>query len=216
MDSPIAPSAMRRAEDGPAYDLISLGLVVLTILLFGVWTSHFFREPASDDTDYKAVVAGLPHVENIPDPVPEDLSRILTSDGNLRAAQWADFNLRSPGGNEISSQFRDHLKSSLEQEEQERSFLVWRKTHGDEQSRIEASAILAEQDEEGGTPARVYARKWYEIRSAWLDSRDAEKVDVGAHLDFAQLLKDLGMKNEAAAEIEKVRRARPDWPGSLK
>ncbi len=196
MDAPIAPAAVRTADEGPAYDLISLGLVVFTILLVAVWTTHYFREAPFDDQHFRKV---------------KDRIDDKTSAGNLQAARWADFNLRS-GNNDVSKHFCDHLREALRLEPQERALLQWKRDHLDEQERVAAIAELGENPDSLKGPAAAFAQRWYQYRAEWIDGRDQRGFNIAAHRDFAILLDDLGMTEEAHRELDKVRRARPDWP----
>ncbi len=200
MDAPIAPSAVRTAEEGPAYDLISLGLVVFTILLVGVWTTHYFREAPFDNRDFEAVKAGVDE---------------RTSAGRLQAARWADFNLRS-GSNDISKHFCEELKEALVLEKSERTLLLWKVSQLDpvehQRERVEAQAALGENSKSLKGPAAEFAQRWYQARAEWIDARDARGFNIAAHRDFAIMLDDMGMSEEARRELDKVRRARPDWP----
>lgn len=200
MDAPIAPSAVRTAEEGPAYDLISLGLVVFTILLVAVWTTHYFREAPFDNQTFKRLF-------------PSDMPR--TSAANLEAARWADFNLRV-GPDDFTNHFRDHLKAALALELEERAGLRWKVDHLDpetnQRERVEAMVELYGDPDRPNGPVAAYLRRWYQQRSAWIDARDQAGFNVAAHRKFAILLDDLGMAKESDLEIDKIRRARPDLP----
>ncbi|MEK7469601.1 MAG: hypothetical protein AAB074_19685 [Planctomycetota bacterium] len=185
MDAPIAPAALRQAADGPAYDLISLGLVVFTTLLITVWTTHFFRQQPADVKD-------LPSVEDRAEHVPGSV--LLTSAGHLQVAQWADFNLRSAGGNGISMSFTVHLSAALELEVQEREnlSLLAESANISEIDRVSARMQLKQKP-----LAREYAKKWYELRRDWIEANDRRGFDIGTHFEFQNVLVQFGMLEEA-------------------
>lgn len=202
MDAPIAPAALRRPDDGPAYDLISLGLVLFTILLIAVWTTHFFRQQPADVSDFNRVVA---HAEF--DPATAD----LTSAGHLSVAKWADFNLPTPNGHHITKEFRKHLRLALDREAEERAGLkaLMAQPHGDGFDRVAAQNRLRQ--EEGA--ARQYARAWYNRQAEWLDACDTANFDSVAHYELAEFLKSLDMVKEEALEKEKILNAHPELRG---
>jgi hypothetical protein len=210
MDSPIAPSAMRRSEDGPAYDLISLGLVVFTILLVGIWVSRFFHEPADDDFGRAVMQFDMdPSLSN------KDPADNLSAAGNLSAAQWADFHLHTPGG-APSKEFRKHMKLALEQEQAVQADIQVRSRSKDPAIHNEAEAELSENYRGGKGPARAYFDAWLANRIVWLDENDRRKFDRDAHSDMARFLVDLGMRELAVDELEKIFMSRPDLQNRAK
>ena len=186
MDSPIAPAALRQADDGPAYDLISLGLVVFTTLLITVWTTHFFRRQPKDVTDLRVLED---RAERLPN------SDVLTSAGHLQVAQWANFNLRAPGSNGIPDPFTQHMREALNLEVKERENL---RLLTESPNVSEIDRVAAGEELRTKPPAREYVQKWYELRGAWLDARDQRGFDVIAHFDFQNVLLQFGMLEEAA------------------
>ncbi|MCC6740877.1 MAG: hypothetical protein IT452_17690 [Planctomycetia bacterium] len=195
MSAPIAPAAVRPAEEGPAFDLISLGLVVFTILLIGVWTPYYFRQNPADMNAWAAVRPGDHETQSAP---------------FLAAARWADLYLHTTDCRGVSIAFRDSLKKALELEAAERQAL---RDQVDRLSPAQSIAARAELSEHPEGPAERYARQWYRNRAAWLDARDARGFDLGAHTELFVLLREIGMAREADLEQEKVRRVSPDWPG---
>jgi hypothetical protein len=202
MDSPIAPAALRHADDGPAYDLISLGLVVFTILLITVWVSHFFRMSPSKPEDIMLVEARA--AQN-----PE--TGKLTSAGELEVAKWAEFNLPSPNGDHITNEFSIHLKRALDKEAEERdtSRKLLGQPPGDGFDRV---AVVNSLRTEG--PARLYALAWYKRREVYLDACDTATFDVRAHFELGTFMKDLGLIDQERIQLEKIVKARPDLQGN--
>ncbi|KAF0244786.1 MAG: hypothetical protein FD180_2245 [Planctomycetota bacterium] len=198
MDAPIAPSALRHADDGPAYDLISLGLVVFTILLITVWTSHFFRQAPAGLKEMRQMEARVAS-----DPAAMELT---TSAACLEAAKWADFNLPSPDGNHLSNEFVSHLKRAIKLEKAERAELRLLLGQGDNKD-FDRVAARTELKSEGR--ARQYARDWYKRRAAWLDACDTRKFEVDVHRELGELLEALSMPEEAAIEFGKIERSLP-------
>lgn len=195
MGAQIAPAAVRAADEGPGYDLISLGLVVFSVLLIGVWTPYWFRQQPAGLSELDAVRNRL------------DLS---TSAGNLQAARWADCYFRTVDCTDVSVAFTRHLREALRLEAAERAEWERQKRDLRPDQNVEARIALSENPE---GPAARYAKQWYENRAAWLDARDTRGFNAKAHIDFSVALREIGMGREAELEKEKVRRARPDWPG---
>jgi hypothetical protein len=196
MDAPIAPRAMAGPSEGPVYDLIALALVTLTLCPLSVWVTNWFSTPGP----------GLEQFREFK----QSLSMSVTRD-RLRAARWADLHLHQADSPAISPDFRDCLRPALAMEAREIEWLRKdaRETNPDLAARAEARAILARYDREG-PPAATYAKRWAATRSEWIESLEAERFRVSAHLELHQFLTELGMLAEADRQLELARRIRPD------
>jgi hypothetical protein len=181
LDDKIAKPAMETRTEGPGYDLVSLGLVVLTLLLVGVWTTHFFRHPPPGLTDFDRA-RGAILARHGDDPV-----RV-----QIELARWADFHLRPGNGRTVSMEFVDALRAGLEEE---------RKLNTQNAARGRARRF----------DAIEYARGWARRRSDLLAERDRTGFDVEAHVQLVGLLEDLGMPEEAAAERGRMLKKQPGW-----
>lgn len=195
MDQPIGNATMRAWDDSPGYDLISLGLVGLVVLLIAVWLTHFFRQPAPGFEDYETRRARLFQDRNF-----TASDGQLTSEGYLMLAQWVDFNLRPADGESIPPQLRENLVLALRREKLERAGLKDSKSAW-------ARAVLAENPE---PPARAWAQEWVRRRS---ERFDRSGTSPSVRLELAKFCDELELKEEAAREREKVRTVRPDHPG---
>lgn len=216
MEAPIAPAAMRRHEEGPAYDLISLSLVTLTLLVVGIWCRHLFQN--GSDAGIAGVERQLWKQENFAEnSAPPGEIRLTTSASHLAVARWADFHLSTH--DRISESFLHHLAQALRLEKEEREELA--KTASGDPSRARAAAAAASLQEQGAGPVRIYAREWYANRSAWLDERDLDlaagqrEPDLRSREFLVQAIAEAGMPVELLAEVEKIRGviSRVDAPG---
>lgn len=197
MDTPIGTSTLRPWDDSPGYDLISLGLVALVVLLIGVWLTHFFRQPPAGFEDYETKRAQLFQDKSFTTGDGQ-----LTSEGHLILAQWIDFNLRSADGDTIAPQFRENLAAALKKERVSREALQRARAHDPD-----ARLTLAD---EPAPPALSWAKTWVAKQSERLDQT---RAGASARLELAKLCDELELKEEAAREREKVRSVRPDHPG---
>ena len=194
MDDRIGVASLRPYDESPGYDLISLGLVILVVLLVGVWCTHFFRQPPPGIEEYDRVC-------NTADPG--------TAAGQLRLARWVETNLKPAAGDHIPLEFKAHLKEALVLERKEIAAFRLAAEIGD----VNAWAALKELDAMSAPPVLGYAREWYRLRASWLDARDRAGFSAGAHFELSQVLDEIGLKNEAGLERAKIRAARPNFPG---
>jgi hypothetical protein len=200
MDDRIAPPALSTREESPAYDLISLGLVTLVILVVGIWVTHFFRQPPPGDEAFRRMQADL------------DLE---TSAGQLEAARWAMFNLRSGSFYGANDPFCEHLRKALEleQKEREQEARTAKDATSDDAHRrltgVDARARLAE-DPVG--PAMRFATRWAQGHAAEIEAiADSRKRQI-RHRELATALRIIGFTGMAEEQEAKARKLWPDDP----